>query len=107
MGKEQGGAFRWRRRGTTARLANQSHCRARGAQVPIRPPRWVALRTSAGGMDRWRQMVSFPTVSVEQMREVDRIMVEGPRIELLQMMENAGRALAPGRCSAATRSAAG
>ncbi len=36
----------------------------------------------------------FPTVSVEQVREVDRIMVEGLGIELLQMMENAGRALA-------------
>lgn len=38
--------------------------------------------------------MSFPTVSVEQMREVDRIMVEDLGIELLQMMENAGRALA-------------
>jgi NAD(P)H-hydrate repair Nnr-like enzyme with NAD(P)H-hydrate epimerase domain len=60
-------------------------------------------------MDRWGPTVSLPTVSVEQMREVDRIMVEGLGIELLQMMENAGRALAhrPRRCSAATRSAAG
>jgi NAD(P)H-hydrate epimerase len=35
-----------------------------------------------------------PAVSVQQMREVDRIMVEELGIELQQMMENAGRALA-------------
>ena len=33
-------------------------------------------------------------ISAEQMREIDRIMVEELRIELVQMMENAGRALA-------------
>lgn len=33
-------------------------------------------------------------VSVEQMREVDRLMTEEVRISLLQMMENAGRCLA-------------
>lgn len=38
--------------------------------------------------------MSFPTVSAEQMREVDRMMVEDLGIQLLQMMENAGRALA-------------
>jgi NAD(P)H-hydrate epimerase len=36
----------------------------------------------------------IPTVTVDQMREVDRLMVEELEIELLQMMENAGRALA-------------
>ena len=36
----------------------------------------------------------IPTVSVDQMREVDRLMVEEQHISLLQMMENAGRALA-------------
>jgi NAD(P)H-hydrate epimerase len=36
----------------------------------------------------------IPTVSVDQMREVDRLMTEEFEIELLQMMENAGRALA-------------
>jgi len=35
-----------------------------------------------------------PAVTVAQMREVDRIMVEDLGISLLQMMENAGRALA-------------
>lgn len=35
-----------------------------------------------------------PTVTVSQMREVDRLMVAEFGIELLQMMENAGRALA-------------
>ncbi|WP_232806754.1 hypothetical protein [Geodermatophilus chilensis] len=34
-----------------------------------------------------------PAVSVEQMREVDRVMVEELGIELQQTMENAGRAL--------------
>jgi len=36
----------------------------------------------------------IPTVSVDQMREVDRLMVEEMGIVLLQMMENAGRTLA-------------
>jgi NAD(P)H-hydrate epimerase len=35
-----------------------------------------------------------PSVTVAQMREVDRIMVEDLGVSLLQMMENAGRALA-------------
>lgn len=35
-----------------------------------------------------------PTLSADQMREVDRAMVEDFHIELLQMMENAGRNLA-------------
>jgi NAD(P)H-hydrate epimerase len=36
----------------------------------------------------------LPTVTVDQMREVDRLMTDELEIELLQMMENAGRALA-------------
>jgi NAD(P)H-hydrate epimerase len=36
----------------------------------------------------------LPTVTVAQMREVDRIMVDELHIELIQMMENAGRCLA-------------
>lgn len=36
----------------------------------------------------------IPALSVAQMREVDRLMVEELGIELVQMMENAGRALA-------------
>ena len=39
-------------------------------------------------------MSVIPTVSVAQMREVDRIMVDELHIELPQMMENAGRCLA-------------
>ena len=35
-----------------------------------------------------------PFVTTEQMREVDRAMVEDYRVSLVQMMENAGRALA-------------
>lgn len=35
-----------------------------------------------------------PAVTAEQMREVDRIMIEDLGITLIQMMENAGRALA-------------
>jgi NAD(P)H-hydrate epimerase len=37
---------------------------------------------------------TVPAVTVAQMREVDRVMVEDLGIVLLQMMENAGRALA-------------
>ena len=37
---------------------------------------------------------SIPWVSADQMREIDRIMIEELHIELLQMMENAGRNLA-------------
>lgn len=36
----------------------------------------------------------LPAVTAEQMREVDRAMIEDFRIELVQMMENAGRGLA-------------
>lgn len=36
----------------------------------------------------------IPTLTVAQMREVDRIMVEDLKIELIQMMENVGRTLA-------------
>jgi NAD(P)H-hydrate epimerase len=36
----------------------------------------------------------IPTVTVDQMREVDRAMVEDMGIELIQMTENAGRCLA-------------
>src|SRR5262249_61282693 len=36
----------------------------------------------------------IPAISVDQMREVDRIMVDDLHIELIQMMENAGRCLA-------------
>jgi NAD(P)H-hydrate epimerase len=35
-----------------------------------------------------------PALTTDQMREVDRIMVEDLHIELIQMMENAGRSLA-------------
>ena len=38
--------------------------------------------------------VAVPSLTTEQMKEVDRLMVEVYRIDLLQMMENAGRALA-------------
>ena len=33
----------------------------------------------------------LPALTTEQMREVDRVMVEDLHIELVQMMENAGR----------------
>ncbi|MDX1688179.1 MAG: NAD(P)H-hydrate epimerase, partial [Candidatus Promineifilaceae bacterium] len=36
----------------------------------------------------------LPYLTTEQMREVDRAMVEDVGIELIQMMENAGRSLA-------------
>ena len=37
---------------------------------------------------------AVPAVTMDQMREVDRIMIEDLHIELMQMMENAGRNLA-------------
>lgn len=37
---------------------------------------------------------NIPSISTDQMREVDRAMIEDFGIELMQMMENAGRALA-------------
>ena len=37
---------------------------------------------------------AVPAVTAEQMREVDRIMIEDVHLGLLQMMENAGRSLA-------------
>lgn len=40
------------------------------------------------------ESIRVPSVSVEQMREVDRLMIEECGILLIQMMENAGRNLA-------------
>jgi NAD(P)H-hydrate epimerase len=40
------------------------------------------------------QVTDLPVVSVEQMAEVDRIMIEEIGVSLLQMMENAGRNIA-------------
>ncbi len=37
---------------------------------------------------------SLPWITTDDMREVDRVMIEDLRIELIQMMENAGRHLA-------------
>jgi len=50
----------------------------------------------APGRDRYPQVApeSVAWISTEQMREIDRIMIEDLHIELLQMMENAGRHLA-------------
>jgi NAD(P)H-hydrate epimerase len=39
-------------------------------------------------------MIQLPALSSEQMREVDRLMVDEFRLTLIQMMENAGRNLA-------------
>ncbi len=39
-------------------------------------------------------LIDLPVITVEQMREVDRLMVEDFHISLRQMMENAGRNLA-------------
>lgn len=47
---------------------------------------------------RWRSdqypSVELPAITADQMREVDRVMVQELGIELVQMMENAGRSLA-------------
>ncbi|MEM6931347.1 MAG: hypothetical protein AAF602_30735, partial [Myxococcota bacterium] len=37
---------------------------------------------------------TLPWLTTDQMREVDRLMIEEFHIELVQMMENAGRGLA-------------
>ena len=39
-------------------------------------------------------MATLPAVTADQMREVDRMMIDEFRIDLTQMMENAGRNLA-------------
>jgi hypothetical protein len=39
----------------------------------------------------------IPTISVEQMREVDRLIIEEPHIELFQMMETLSGGLVAGR----------
>ena len=41
-----------------------------------------------------RSLGQVPAVTVEQMREVDRLMISHAGVSLLQMMENAGRSLA-------------
>lgn len=49
---------------------------------------------SLAGMVLVVEPASVPWVSAAQMREIDRVMIEDLGIELLQMMENAGRHLA-------------
>ncbi|MGI9647702.1 MAG: NAD(P)H-hydrate epimerase [Acidimicrobiia bacterium] len=41
-----------------------------------------------------RESTGIPSVTMEQMQEVDRVMIEDLHIDLAQMMENAGRNLA-------------
>jgi NAD(P)H-hydrate repair Nnr-like enzyme with NAD(P)H-hydrate epimerase domain len=41
-----------------------------------------------------KHMTVIPFLTTDQMREVDRAMIEDYHIELIQMMENAGRNLA-------------
>jgi NAD(P)H-hydrate epimerase len=60
--------------------------------MPSQPGRGHARRSSLH-LDTL-PVASIPTVTAEQMAEVDRLMVEEYRITLVQMMENAGRALA-------------
>ncbi len=38
--------------------------------------------------------MNIPAITADQMREVDRLMIEDYGIQLIQMMENAGRNLA-------------
>src|SRR6516225_8801658 len=57
--------------------------RARTEQLRRRPD---AVKRSA--------VMTMTAVTADQMREIDRIMVEDLHIELVQMMENAGRNLA-------------
>jgi len=52
------------------------------------------MRTEAAGLRDVPHAPDLPYLTTEQMIEVDRAMVEDYRIELAQMMENAGRALA-------------
>lgn len=45
-------------------------------------------------VDRVPTVSGVPTLDADQMREVDRMMIQDLRIDLVQMMENAGRNLA-------------
>ncbi|MFN2506089.1 MAG: NAD(P)H-hydrate epimerase [Acidimicrobiales bacterium] len=57
-------------------------------------PPWGNNGSGTAGFPVLPPELRVPTVTAEQMREVDRAMVEDLGIELLQMMENAGRSLA-------------
>jgi NAD(P)H-hydrate epimerase len=48
----------------------------------------------SASIDRFPTLSGLPTLTADQMREVDRIMIDDLHIELVQMMENAGRNLA-------------
>jgi NAD(P)H-hydrate epimerase len=54
----------------------------------------LAGRTPEGGPMRTLSRTAVPALTTEQMRAVDRAMVEDVHIELVQMMENVGRNLA-------------
>src|SRR5215469_2666089 len=57
-------------------------------------PSQLAGRTPQGGPMHTVSRNAIPALTTEQMRAVDRAMVEDLHIELVQMMENAGRTLA-------------
>ena len=81
-------------------------CHAGGTAPPLRrvlARRKTTIAVARGGEEPWRApghtmtMINsrgIPALTADQMREVDRIMVEDLHIELVQMMENAGRNLA-------------
>src|SRR6266513_6124073 len=59
-----------------------------GFRTDKHPLRWAAsTRTLAAE--------AVPALTTDQMREVDRVMIEDLHIELIQMMENAGRGPRP------------
>src|SRR2546425_4028407 len=57
-------------------------------------PDSLGARGTLGLAVRSLSIRAVPALTADQMREVDRAMVEDLHIELIQMMENAGRALA-------------
>src|SRR5215472_14503932 len=57
-------------------------------------PSQLAGRTPQGGPMHTVSLNAIPALTTEEMRAVDRAMVEDLHIELVQMMENAGRTLA-------------
>src|SRR5215471_5195978 len=66
---------------------------SQGLPQGFRPSR-LAGRTPQGGPMHTVSRNAIPALTTEQMRAVDRAMVEDLHIELVQMMENAGRTLA-------------
>ena len=81
-------------KGSAGRLRGRRRSRRLGRHIRPLRAQWSGLYSADCQLRVMRATGAIPVVTVAQMREVDRLMIEEIGVELPQMMENAGRALA-------------